>query len=316
MMINRPSASHFTLTYEGAQSQQHPVAVRDLAPAILSLNDLIERTNTLVNGNRVSTELQITAIRTGSIEIAFLLITVGTEAAIEFLASENVTSAANLIQLTFGGAALVRAVRSFRRRRASTAEPTDDEVADRIESLELDIDLSSASTAGRIHARGELSRDNMGQLIRLANDAVIRRSLEGVLDPLSRNGFERLVVRESDQPIGMIDQSDAFSMSQPRADDDIVSMQTTRQVLRVVSPNLGSLRLKWRLNNGASTNWYSIFDDVFLERVKNGSVYFQAGDTLTCDIRTIQRILNNGRLTVQFQILRVIEHRQRHVRPD
>ena len=316
MTIHRPSASRFTLTYEGAPHQQHPVAVRDLAPVVLSLNDLIERTNTLVNGSRVSTELQITAIRTGSIELAFLLIMEGTEVAIGFLSSEAVTSAANLIQLTFGGAVLVRAVGSFRRRRASADEPADDQGAAHTESLEVDIDPSSASTAGRIHVRGELTRDNMGQLIRLANDAVIRRSLEGVLDPLSRNGFERLVVRESDQPIGLIDQSDALSMSQPRADGDIVSMATTRQILRIVSPSLGSLRLKWRLSNGASTNWYSIFDDDFLERVLRGSVHFRTGDTLTCDVRTIQRILEDSRLTVEFQVLRVIEHRQRHVRPD
>ncbi len=297
MTTQFPSITHFSLSYEGDALSGNSMAVRDLAPAILSLVELFERANYITYGDRTSVELQLVAIRPGSIELSFALLL---NTITEFLSGGTVTSAANLIQLIFGGRGLV----GFLKRRDRQGPISDESSvyygAVLTESLSVEV--------GDSRFQGDLSSENMSQLIRLVNDELTRQSLEGVMAPLSRNGIERLNIREGSAIVESIDQEDLSSLSRSTVDGDFVRTTTGRQLLKVISPSFGRRGLKWRLSNGPNTNWYSIEDDQFMDEVLEGNRSFSVDDILICDVNTTQWIDNSGDLKAEFRVLHVIEH--------
>ena len=91
------------VSYEGPAVAEYRMPVRDLAPALLALEQAFVRTNLLVNGDSASVSLEIRAPRQGSFEIVFLVSQLF-EVLPEFLSPEFISSAANIKGILFGGA--------------------------------------------------------------------------------------------------------------------------------------------------------------------------------------------------------------------
>ena len=66
MSVRRTS---FTISYSGGALESHQMDVRDLGPALMSLGQLFDEANKVLNGGKVSIKIEVKAHQTGSFEI-------------------------------------------------------------------------------------------------------------------------------------------------------------------------------------------------------------------------------------------------------
>lgn len=68
------SESHFTLIFDGEAVQNGEIDVRDLAPPLLAIGDMIQQANSLENGEKASVLVKVKATQEGSFEVDLNLI--------------------------------------------------------------------------------------------------------------------------------------------------------------------------------------------------------------------------------------------------
>ena len=109
------SHAEFTLTYDGPAVDAGTMDVRDLAPALLGVGQLIEAANRIVNGDTSVVKVRIRTTNPGSFVILFDIDLTFIKAISDILAGPQGTAAANLVTyLTAGFAAPVGAIKLVR----------------------------------------------------------------------------------------------------------------------------------------------------------------------------------------------------------
>ena len=280
-------SEEFIVAYEGDALSEHTMLVRDLAPALLALGEAFDRANELLNGDRSEVSLEIRATQQGSFELV-LILQAAMSTVVPVLSSDFVSAAANLKELFFadGLVSLVKRLRG--------ASPRESGQENGRLLLELD------------HLRLEVPPD----ILNLYKDGVLRRKLETVVQPLAREGVDRVVFRDSQRTLESVEKSDLSSfLTGEESPDETTTTETVfpRQRLRPAAVTF-ERDGKWRLNDGERTRWYAIKDTTFTEEVADGLVRFGSGDTLVCDVVARQTIQPNGRLRMDYEVVRVIEH--------
>jgi hypothetical protein len=67
------STQHFKVVFDGIALKNGEIDVRDLAPALLALGELVEAANTAINGQKAHTNVGVRATAQGSFEVALVL---------------------------------------------------------------------------------------------------------------------------------------------------------------------------------------------------------------------------------------------------
>jgi hypothetical protein len=285
------SKACFTISYQGSALEDHAMDVRDLAPALLSLGQLIERSNFLLNQNQTTVRLEVRALKAGSFEVDLALVQSLYEQAARLLTGDFVTSALNLAELIFGSAGLWSLYKFLKGRRPDRAERLDGGY------VKLII--------------GDESHTFPLRLLRLYEDMALRKAVEEVVRPLENEGIERFVVRDDRyaELASTTREERVWFANQPeKVEDRLLSDRNYEGIFAIIAPVFKDDN-KWRLSDGAATLNVSIFDQEFLQRVDARRESFYKGDLLRCEIRTRQWETDAG-LRTEHEVLRVIEHIQ------
>ncbi len=284
----------FRIAYDGAALRDHAMDVRDLAPALLSFGQLLERANFLLNGDKASVRLNVRALSSGSfgidLELAQSLYTQATQ----FLTGDFIVSALNLKELLVGGGVAVSSLwvlyKVLKGRKP-----------DRVERV------------GDAHVRiilGDEQHVFPMELLKLYQDMAVRKAVEEVVRPLEREGIEEFVVRdESGVLVDTKKEECIYFASQPeKMEDVLLSDREYEGVFAIIAPVFKDDN-KWRLSDGIATINVAIADKAFLERVDQRQESFFKGDLLKCAIRTRQWQTMDG-LRTEHEVLHVVEHIQ------
>lgn len=284
----------FQMVYDGPGLIGHWMDVRDLAPALVAVADLLTAANKELNGNAVEVRVQVNAsFKAGSFGID-LVATQHLLSQIKDMFSGSGASAIcnaytimGMVGLTGGG--LIGVLRELKGRRPVKIEQSGDQAT---------VWLSETETI-------EVERN----VARLYQNIVVRTSLEKIISPLERDGISDLRISASDKLVLEIhdDEVRSFSAAGPYANAEIVSDATSRNLLRVESLTFKDGN-KWRVNDGGSTFHASIEDEAFLSRIDAGE-RFGKEDVLLVDLRKIQTVVG-ARLLTDVSIVKVLEHRQ------
>lgn len=288
-MVSDPIPAEFSIAYKGPALAQNTMDVRDLAPSLIALGELFTQANTILNGNDVSVSLKVRATQPGSFELLLILSQLSMNTT-QFLTSDMVTSAANLLSLTLGipkiGESLFKVFKKLKGQKPTVIEKADG------------VTLKASNV--EVHIPTEVYR--------LYRDSTIQRLSQAVVEPLFRDGIEQIAIKKNEKEIESIGKEDApsFSFSSIPSIEGMENINP-RLALKLISPTFNMKNSKWRLDDGGGTNWYSIQDEKFLLEVREHKRRFGMGDYLICRVKTVQRTTPDG-LEMDRIILLVLEH--------
>lgn len=287
------SMAEFGIRYEGGALADNLMDVRDLAPALLALGQLFDRSNELLNGRTASVSLNIRATRSGSFDLLLQLSQIA-DVAVDMLTSGIVTAAVNLQGIVVGGGmamsgglTVFKVYKLLKGRKATEIGRETDHVILEIDKLRLTVP---------------------NEVFTVYQDRNARSRARAFIDPLLRPGIDRVVIHERGKQVDSIETADAEFFDLLDDDAEVNEIVIPRQVLRLVSPHF--VGGKWRFNDGTNTNWYAITDRPFMRDVDSGLRRFGVGDVFYCEVRTLQILSPDGQFDTQREIVHVMEFRR------
>ena len=283
------------VAYYGEALLNNTIRARDLAPAMLAMDDLFMRSNRLLNSENISASLNVRAHRTGSFEIEFVLGM--TPLAVGMLGSEYITSAANLVRLLFGSQhpGLFAIGKFLRGSPPASTETSGD-------SLIIEAEYTEREQTER---RRLVVPPNAH---RLFQDREIRQDMLDVLYPLQQDGIEEMLVSEGDEELDRVNEDDLPSFIIP-SQDAVIGESVTRQFLEIDTSRHRRSSRQWRFFDGNKTNNYIMRDERFRQALLKREFPIWAGDIYECEIKSTQRIGPSGNIKTDLEILRVIGRR-------
>jgi hypothetical protein len=284
------STISFRLSYDGDALAENTMDVRDLAPALIAFGELFDRANQILNGDKLTVNLKVRATKPGSFEL-LLILAQSFLTATQFLSSDLVVSAANLVGLITGVPKIGESLfRTFKKLKGNKPEiiQQDNGVTLRASNVELQIS---------------------NEVFRLYQDSEIKRLSQAVVEPLFRPGIDEMIIKDNRRKLESVNKEEAPSfnysgISDANTSENIIPILA----LRLVSPTFDEKKMKWRLDDGSGAKWYGIEDDNFLQKVRERKMRFGMGDYLICRVRHVQHVTENG-LEMERTILTVLEHK-------
>jgi hypothetical protein len=268
--------------------------VKDLAPALLSIGELLEEANDLLNNNRVKLTVNIRATEPGSIDVILSASQDIISQMSTLFNGDGVNSVLNInqiLQIVIGGGTtkgLIELIKWVKNRPIKSIT--------RIETDDFKIELESGEV--RIAKKTEI--DLFGQLS-------IRKNLETIIrTPLKKEGVERVIFTTDGMTEEVSrDQSDYFEA--PVVSEEPLDELEMEQSLQIVSISFQDGG-KWRFSDGNSTFYADILDEEFTEKVHKNQASFSKDDVLKVRLKRKQSLLS-GSIRTDYTILKVIDHR-------
>jgi len=258
------------ILYDGEALRTGSMDVRELAPALLALGDLCERTNKLLNGDNSKVALHVYAdFKRGSFQVHVDLIQAQAALnAVSALFPHDLKSAKEILELLFGGSGAVVGVMEIIKR--LKGEPLPENRVAKDGGIVIDFgnaDLSN-STVIVSPATAQVYRDT-----------IVRKSIEKVLKPLEREGIDEFEVLKNDEIIQKItrDEMRYFQTSALANQQDEYEGDREGNFSVITASFEGGY--KWRLFDGHARFTADVTAEAFLERVSAGEK-FGKGDVL------------------------------------
>jgi hypothetical protein len=301
-MFSQMSEEKFQVAYSGDAVASGTIDVYVLAPALLSLGELVKTTNEILNGESAATSLRVEAdFHKGSFEVSLILTHTLLESVRGLFAATPTVEAAGLFTTIFGAAKTAAGGTQglFKLYKALKGEKPKSAIIDQSTHTTILV----MGDGNEIHAEGTTAQ--------LYADDRILRELDQVVRPLAVKHMDSIEVRKKEEVIDRLERQDLpLRLGAPSEDMAMVEagkLSSTREVLlKIIKPNFESG--KWTFSDGHSKLGAIIEDQNFREKVERCEEGFFSGDTLRVALRTSQRIGRNNKLEVEYVIERVIEH--------
>ncbi|HCT7911870.1 TPA: hypothetical protein OT848_000376 [Acinetobacter baumannii] len=287
----------FHVVYDGKALEEHLMDVRDLAPAMMAISDLLTHANKEINGDKLEIQLNVKAnFKTGCFGIEFVEHLSWVNQIKDLLVGPTATALANasgiLGLVGFFGGATVGVIQIYKKLKGNPPV-----------KIEETVDHAKV-----FYTETEYLKVDK-RALRLYRSKVIASDIEKMLEPLSKDGIDSFyVVKE------MLDENVELFIDKKEVDyfkfqdiDDHLSESITETFLQIESISFKE-KNKWRFNNGGSTINASITDEVFLQKIDSGLLRFGKGDLLKVKLKTIQ-FLAHTKLKTEFEVMEVIEHK-------
>lgn len=285
-------SAHARITYDGPALAAHAMDVRELAPALLAFGDLCEEAGRALFGEHIRVRVDVRAsFRTGSFGIDLSVSTQLAQQVMAWLAGGEATAIANgktiLEVIGIGGAGLIAVLRWLRNRRIKRVE--------------------TVAEGRRLTVEDGESLIVEERVIVLMQRRAVREALQRVIEPIERDGIERLALGDDETIGAMIERHEAAWFHAPPPEDALILEE-----VRIIPFSIVSLSFrednKWRLFDGQNTVFVQMADQEFLQRIDRNLARFAKGDILLAETRVAHWNTPSG-LRTDYTILRVLEHR-------
>lgn len=286
-LMGTSNRAAFTVSYGGAALETHAMDVRDLGPALMSLGQLFDEANRILNGDKVFIKVQVKAHTQGSFEICLEAVQSLSSQLSGFLTGDVVTSALNLKELIFLGSGslywLIKKLKGGKPKKITNLENSYIRIENDTETFEISL-----------------------KLLRLYQDVAVRTAAEKTLQPLKNDGVDVFIIKDKGQERERIDKSESAFFLVPKVEDEQLVETEHESAYSIVSLTFKADN-KWRLYDGNSAINATIKDEAFLKKVDENRVSFAKGDILLCKMKTRQ-YKANGELKAEHEVLEVKEH--------
>ncbi len=293
------SSIHFSIKFDGPALASHQMDVRELAPALIALSNLLEEANRIAFPDSDQIRVQIKGnFKSGSFGVDLVALQTITNQIVSMLTGPGASAASNLSGILQGlgmlgavGGGLIGVIKWLRGRRPSSIRLDGDktifeiQTSEEIDSFEVDL------VAGKLY-----------------QSRVVRQTLSKVMKPLETDGVDVFACGEDGMTVATVTKAEAPYFEMAAESVDVVSDSVSEGILLQIESAVFKEGNKWRFTDGASSFFAEISDADFLSRVESGVERFGKGDVLIVDLRRVQSVTDNG-LKLEYGVEKVREHR-------
>jgi hypothetical protein len=161
----------------------------------------------------------------------------------------------------------------------------------------------------RIRFAGESPQEIDKRIWRLFNHLGIRKSVHKVVEPLTKEGIDKLEIRRGGRKTLEIQKNEVDAFKPPTEAESLEVSENPNLRLVIISPAFRE-GYKWRVFDGTRTLWVTVRDPAFLARINEGKEAFRKGDLLHVRLQTSQWI-EDGELKAEHVIIEVLKHEKR-----
>lgn len=286
--------AHFQIIYAGTALENHEMDVRELAPALIAVADLLEEANNIINGGGSKIAVNVHgSFKSGSFGIDFTVIQNIFQNVMNLFNSEGITAASNLLGLLGiqeAGKGLIDLIKKLKNKKIKKIE--------KIENNRVRIHID---TREKIEIEGSVLDLYKSQRVRDALDKVITQ-------PLNRSGIDefRVSIPGSKEPV-IVRKEDKDFFELPLLEDEILGENITDAYLQVVSLSFKEDN-KWRFSRGDTVFYATVEDTHFLGGINRNEIRFSKDDILKVKLLSKDILTGNG-IRTEHKVLEVLEHR-------
>lgn len=297
------SSAAFSIAFEGEPFNGGEIDIKDLAPALLALGDIVQAANKALNGDRADARLKVRATQEGSFEALLALDVSWVTDMLDVVAAnpDRMTAAKDLVELVFkagGGAGaatigVVQALKYIRGKKPEKIEESPSGVSITVNNTTLQMEPKAFQLL-----QDQSTRENIEKF---GNKTLGIQGLENIRIGSEKDEAEPLSITTADVS--------ALRIPEPGEDDTETNESHVTLWLRLVTPQFED-GYKWRFSDGGERRFTAEMEDTdFLNPVLAGDVTMSANDTLRCLVREEQEI-RGGNLTKTVFVEKVLEHRR------
>ena len=142
-------------------------------------------------------------------------------------------------------------------------------------------------------------------VVRLYQNGFVRRSIHDVVSPVRDPGVDSLSFQHRGQRVHKVTKETLEYFWAPEYQDLILD-EVGRRAFSIERLSFKQNN-KWRLNDGTQTLSVTMKDETFQKKVDNNEISFAKGDTLMCELRTMQWHSTDG-IKSSYEVLKVLKH--------
>ena len=280
----------FQVSYDGEAVEDGTIDVRELAPSLLALGDLIDETNRHITQGRMEVSLRVSAdIERGSFLVRLEIATKFYEKFVEIFSGPDATAITTFLTLlgisgAYGIFQLVKDSKGAKPKNVIKISQTTKVKLefDNIEPIEVEKDVYDIYNNFR--ARSAISR-------------IVRPLKDKGIDVLKfiHGGRETIKVTESE--------IECFRVPEEREGERISESEIVLRILNLAFQK-GN---KWKVTDGSGKYFVSISDIIFLKKIEDRQILFGKNDCLRVRLQTRQWY-ENKELKSSHEIIEVLEH--------
>lgn len=293
------SDARFTLIFEGPAVDNGEIDVRDLAPSLLSLGELIQAANAALNGERASVAVKLHATRAGSFEVDMTMVqSLAAQAGLllDQLAGhkDGLAAAQDLAEILFKASAGIGLVGGgfF-----ALIKWLKNRKPDRVEATGGDTIIHIGDTYFVTNQR----------TVALAESLEVREQAKKLVAVLRSDGIDSLSTKNDGEKL-TIDKREAEYFDIPGEEDETLEDSEREMYLQIDSLSFKEGN-KWRVTDGGEPFYAVIEDAEFLNQIAKGEVSFSKTDYLHCVVHERQVRTSRGQLRKERTIVKVLEHK-------
>lgn len=292
------SSVHFSIKYDGPALASHQMDVRELAPALIALSELLEQSNKAAFPGADEIRVNVQGnFKGGSFGVDLIAVQSVARQIVSIFSGSEASAVANLLGILsglglLGSGGVIGLIKWLRGRKPSAIRTEGDKVifelveAEHIESFEVDL------IAGKLY-----------------QTRIVRQMLAKVVRPLERPGVDVFACGRDRETQSVVTSEERAWFDLAASEADVVSDTVRESVLLQIESAVFKDDNKWRFSDGAASFFAEISDQDFIGRINDGAERFGKGDVLIADLRIIQSVTDNG-LKQEFIISRVRQHRE------
>ena len=288
-------AERFYVIYDGWALEHHLMDVRDLAPAMIAVNDLLSNANKALNGDKADLNLKVNAsFRAGSFGMELHTVVHFLSQIRDMFASDNASAISNawtILEIVgfVSGAGLIGLIRFLKGKKPTKIIDEDGRL--------------------KVYLNETEYYETDGKVVKLYKNRTIVSDLNKMLEPLEKDGIDSFFVsRTGDKKDAdlAIDESELTYFEYQEIENDL-SENITETFVQIEAAVFKDNN-KWKFDNGGSPINAAILDEEFLRKIDSGELRFGKGDLLKVKLKTIQTFAH-GKLKTEFQVVEVLEHK-------
>ena len=261
--------------------------VRVVAPALLSLAELVTAASQTVYPEREAPRLSVEKTKEGSFEVILALDVAGIWDHIrDALGGDTGQALTQIKDLLFGGGAVTGLVGFIKWKRGRKETKREQ--------------LPDGRVTVIVEDGGRITVD--ARTLHIHDNPRARQGLYGVVEPLEQEGIDEVEV-ESESGSAQVDSTEVPFFAPVDDEEDLGTYEVEKWVeIDGVSFSDGRLRLR----EGANTYSAALEDSAFQRRINDGEK-FAKGDGLRCQLEVTQWRSRRG-IESRYTIIKVLEH--------